>query len=81
MPMEVSGKSSPRRTMKRSAIAQSQISDSFQRAAVTVRVGQTNETACRTMGNPNSAMNNPNQVTRRVVCGVLEMAVIDVDPG
>jgi len=33
------------------------------------------------MGNPNSAMNNPSQVTRRVVCGALEMAVIDVNPG
>jgi hypothetical protein len=79
--MEISGKPSPRRTRNRSAITQSQMSDSFQRAAVTVRVGQTDETACRTIGNPNSAMNNPNQVTRRVVCGALEIAVIDVDPG
>jgi hypothetical protein len=48
---------------------------------VTVRVGQTDETACRTISNPNSAMNNPNQVTRQVDCGASEMAVIDIDPG
>src|SRR5262245_41475885 len=81
MPIEVSGNFSPQRIMNRSATTQSQISDSFQRAAVKIWVGQTYKTICRTMSNPNSAMNNPNHVTRRVVPGGLKMAVIDVDPG
>ena len=61
MPMDVSGKPSPRRTKKQKRNHAEPNERFFPEGRGDGWVGQTNETACRTMGDPISAMNNPNQ--------------------
>src|ERR1039457_3536038 len=52
--------------MTSNATAHSQMSDSFQSAAVKVAVGKKYETACRTTNIPKSARSSPTQVPREI---------------